>query len=135
MDDSDPIRQYVRSEHGDVLRTIDACADAVGTDPGETVGPDRDAIVEPFRAALKAAGILSRLPALLADVVDEIGHELPAPPSPAPPYVVVTSTGVLLRVTLPPGRLVIAIEPFDVTRDATSPYRRRASLGLDVRIE
>lgn len=139
MDDVSPspdrIKRYVRTEYRDVLRAIDACADAVASDNGGPVGPNRETIVEPFRDALEESGVLGELPTVLADVVDATGHELPAPPAAAPPYVVVTSTGVLLRATLPPGRLVIAIEPFAVSRDETPPYRRRATLGVDVRVE
>lgn len=131
----DRIRRYVRTEYADVLGTIDACADAVSSDCGEPLGRKRTAIVEPFRSALEDSDVLAELPAVLADVVDEIDHDLPAPPAPAPPYVVVTSTGVLLRATLPPGRLVIAIEPFAVSRDDTPTYRRRPTLGVDVRLE
>lgn len=139
MDDPSPspdrIRRYLRTEYDDVLRTIDACADAVASDGGQPLGREREAIVEPFRSALEASDVLAALPRVLADVVDEIDHDLPAPPAPAPPYVVVTSTGVLLRATLPPGRLVIAIEPFAVSRDDTPLYRRRPTLGVDVRVE
>lgn len=139
MDDRSPspdrIRRYVRTEYADVLRTIDACADAVSSDRGEPLGRKREAIVEPFRSALEASGVLAELPGVLAAVVAETGHDLPAPPAAAPPYVVVTSTGVLLRATLPPGRLVIAIEPFAVSRDETPTYRRRPTLGVDVRVE
>lgn len=131
----DRIRRYVRSVHGNVLRAITDAADEVAPEPGEQIGSDRGAVVEPFRTALDESGVLPTLPTVLADVVDETGHELPASPAPAPPYVVVTSTGVLLRATLPPGRLVLAIQPFAVSRDSTPTYRRRDELRLDVRIE
>ncbi|MFC3958218.1 hypothetical protein [Halovivax cerinus] len=73
---------------------------------------------------------------VLTDLVDALGHELSAPVVPAPPYVVVTSTGVVLRATLPAGRLVIALEPFTIERDASATdaptYRRRTDLATEV---
>lgn len=129
------IRRYVRSEHGDVLRAIRDAADGVAPEPGAAVGSDREAVVEPFRAALEESDVLSTLPGVLSDVVDETSHELPASPAAAPPYVVVTSTGVVLRVALPPGRLVVAMEPFAVSRGSPPTYYRREGLALDVRVE
>lgn len=131
----DRIRRYVRSEHGAVLRAIRDAADGIAPERGAPIGSDREAVVEPFRAALEESGVLSTLPGVLSDVVDETSHELPASPAPAPPYVVVASTGVVLRVTLPPGRLVVAIEPFAVSGGSPRTYYRRDGLAVDVRVE
>lgn len=132
VDVTDRVCEHVRSEYPELLGTIGDCADAVASTWEGPAVSDRSAVVEPFRSGLEARDVPARLPDVLVDVVDGVGHELPARPVSAPPYVVVTSTGVLLRATLPPGRLVIAIEPFAVTRDTSPRYRRRDDVSLDV---
>jgi len=39
-----------------------------------------------------------------------------------------------LRATIAPGRLIVAIEPFEVTGRSSATYRRRGQPTLDVRI-
>ena len=54
---------------------------------------------------------------VLAAAVDAAGYTLPATPVPAPPYVVVTSTGPVLRGTVDDGRLLVGIDCFEVVRE------------------
>ncbi|MFD1566500.1 hypothetical protein ACFSAU_03260, partial [Halolamina litorea] len=61
--------------------------------------------------------VLRSLPRVLAAAVEAAGDRLPARPVPAPPYVVLTSTGPVLRGTVDGGRYVIRIDCFDVVRD------------------
>lgn len=70
----------------------------------------------PLRSALADAGVLDRCPAVLAALVDAAGFELPFEPAAAPPYVVVTSEGLLLRATVATGRLVVAVRAVEVRR-------------------
>jgi hypothetical protein len=110
-------RRRILDRHGAVVDRVDECAaDVAATWEGDTV-TDRSRVVDPFERRLRDAGVLSLLPAALADAVDAAGYDLAAEPVAAPPYVVVTSTGPVLRATVADGRLVVAFRPFEVVRD------------------
>lgn len=141
---AESVCSYIETEHASVLDAVGECADAVaatwpssstgndssgvaveetakrpeGTgDPEPTHGTtDRDRVVPPLRALLADRSLLDALPGVLAESVAAAGYDLPAVPVPAPPYVAVTSVGPVLRATLPPGRLVVTLRVFDVTR-------------------
>lgn len=136
---SNPVRdarRRIRTEHAPVVDGIDDCADRVVDRWDTDLATDRDAVVGGLRSALEAADLLERLPAVLADAVDATGCELPAQPIPAPPYVVVTSRGPLLRATIDPGRLVIRFDAFEIVRsDRRACYRRRDGVDLVVELE
>ncbi|ELZ35016.1 hypothetical protein C474_01607 [Halogeometricum pallidum JCM 14848] len=145
----DRVERRLSAEHSDVLDGLSTCADAVATEwngggddhtPGETSSAhsprttDRDAVVPAFQRALDAAGLLAHLPRVLSDLVTAAGRPMPAPPVAAPPYVVVTSEGVLLRASLGDGRLVVSLRVFDIDRAAVETgYVRRD--GVDARVE
>ena len=122
-----------------MIAEIDRCADAVAAPWDTARTTDSEAVTDGLRAALEATGTLERLPAVLADAVDATGCELRATPVPAPPYVVVTSRGPMLRATIDPGRLVIRFDVFDVVRDpepGRSPsYRRRDGVRVTLALE
>ncbi|WP_255190661.1 hypothetical protein [Natronobeatus ordinarius] len=128
-------RRRIADEHQDVIAGIDACADAVAHRWEEDSTGDRAAVVEPLRTCLDARGLLARLPSVLAAAVEATGHDLAAPPVAAPPYVVVTSQGPVLRATIDPGRLVIRLEAFTVVRESESSYRRLEGTQLAVSLE
>jgi hypothetical protein len=132
VSDTETVRSYLHREHGDLLATVEQCADAVAARwDGETTS-DRSAVVPPLRAALRESGVAERLPGLLTGAVSAVGGELRAPPVAAPPYVVVTSVGPVLRATLTDRRLVVTIGVFTVRRDAEGPrYARRPDGGAD----
>ncbi len=132
-------RRRIQTEHASVIDGIDACADAIA-DPWDTARTtDSRAVADGLRRTLEETGILAALPGLLADAVDATGHDLRATPVPAPPYVVVTSRGPVLRATIDPGRLVIRFDAFEVIRDPdpTQPpaYRRRDGVAVTVSLE
>ena len=128
-------RRRIADEHQDVITGVDACAAAVSHRwEGDSTG-DRAAVVEPLRSCLDARGLLARLPSVLADAVEATGHALAAPPVAAPPYVVVTSQGPVLRATIDPGRLVIRFEVFTVVRGSEPSYRRLEGTRLAVSLE
>lgn len=151
------VRAHLREEHADVLAGVEWCADAVvagwddqpaAPDDRPATAPeghpatapddrpattDRDAVVGPLRAALQRAGLLDRFPVVLTDSVRAAGFSLPASPVPAPPYVVVTSRGPVLRATVDAGRLVVTFEVFTVERGETVRYVRTTDDPLDVR--
>lgn len=117
MLDSDSARAYVRTEHSDVVAAIEACADAVAESwAGETTD-DASLVADRMEACLSEHGVLDALPDVLVGAVEAAGGEIQAAPVAAPPYVVVTSRGPLLRATLPGGRLVVRFEAFCVTDD------------------
>ncbi|GAA0218407.1 hypothetical protein [Halobaculum roseum] len=136
-DPADAVRERLLSEHGPLFDAVDAVADAVAgrwDDPGHGDTPrtaDRDAVVPALRGALEAADVLDYLPAMLATGANALGVDLPASPVPAPPYLVVTATGPVVRATLPDrGRLVITVRVFDVDRSGASPRYRRLDRGV-----
>lgn len=133
------VRRRIHDDYAGVVAEIDRCADAVA-DAREAVEPnDREPPRDGLRAALEATGVLATLPEVLAAAVDAAGEELRARPVPAPPYVVVTSRGPMLRATIDSGRLVIRFDVFEVDREtpAGSPptYRRLEGVRLTVSLE
>jgi len=104
---ADRVRAYLLAEHHEYLAAVLARAD-------ELDGPDADALA----ASLDAAGLLDRAPAVLEGSVAAAGRSLPHDPVAAPPYVVVTTAGLVLRATLAGGRLVVTLVAFEYDRDA-----------------
>lgn len=141
--DADPtetVRERLLADHGEVLDAVGSCADAVAERWDGDATTDRDAVVPAMRDALAAAGVSERLPDLLLTGADALGAALPASPVPAPPYLVVTATGPVVRATLPDvGRLVVSVDAFEIDRSGDSPrYRRRRgnagdALSVDLR--
>ncbi|QSW98670.1 hypothetical protein [Haloterrigena alkaliphila] len=132
-------RRRIRAEHVGVLEEIDRCADRVA-EPWDTARTtDPDAVADGLRATFAETGLLERLPLVLSDVVAATGHELPVEPVAAPPYVVVTSRGPVLRATIDPGRLVLRFDVFDIVRDAEPgkppAYRRGNGVELGISLE
>ncbi|QLG47492.1 hypothetical protein [Natrinema halophilum] len=132
-------RRHIQAEHASVVDGIDACADAI-IEPWDTARTtNREAIVGGLHRSLEESGILGALPGVLVDVVSATDSQLRANPVPAPPYVVVTSRGPVLRATIDPGRLVIRFDAFDVVRDSDPgkppAYRRRDGVRLTVSLE
>lgn len=130
------VRRRIQTEHGQVVSAIDDCANCVASPWDTSRTTNREAVIDPFRTALAERDLLEQLARVLADVVDAAGYDLPETPVPAPPYVVVTSRGPLLRATIGPGRLVIRFDAFEVIRDSTpngaATYRRRDGVSVDV---
>lgn len=131
----------LRRTHGEVLETIGDCADATAagfetTREGRPATTDPDRITGPLRASLDRAGVLDALPAVLSDLVAAAGAALTAPPVAAPPYVVVTSRGPVLRATLPTGRLVVSVRVFEPRRtDAGVHYVRCDRVDGDIPVD
>lgn len=132
---ADVARERVLNRHGAVVDGIDACADAISSPWTDESTAVRGAVTEPFRACLETTGLLARLPSVLEDAVEATGHGLAAPPVAAPPYVVVTSRGPILRATIDPGRLVLRFEAFDVVRESEPRYRRLEETRVTVSLE
>lgn len=112
---ADAVREYVLAEHREVVETTLACVDRVAADL--ELPADRAAVVPALDRELEAAGAKAECVDLLREVVPTTGFELLAEPVAAPPYLVVTGRGVLLRVTVEAGRLVILLRGFEVDRE------------------
>ena len=113
--------------HRDCVDETIACGDAVADRWEQSWTTDRSALVPPLESELSQRGMLEHYPIILSDLVTEAGHDLPAQPVAAPPYIVVTSTGPLLRATLADGRLLVAFRLFDVEHGDETRYVRRGS--------
>lgn len=117
------IASYVERTHGDTVAAVGECAASVCAAWDGTEVDDPRAVKRPLQAVLEHTNTLEELATVLEDVLAQLGHDPPAAIVPSPPYVVVTSTGPVLRTTLPDGRLVISFDVFSVT--AAGTYRRR----------
>lgn len=103
------VETHVSESFADVLRDLeDAVAGATASWPTDGVD-DADRVRADLRSALQLSGVRDRLPRVLATTVAELDASMPVSPVAAPPYVVVTSEGVLLRATLADARLVITL--------------------------
>ena len=129
------VRVHLLDAHTGLLDTVLACADGVADSWDGDATTDRVAVVEPFERRLDRAGVLDRLPAVLAEAVDALGAELPAQPVAAPPYVAITSVGPVLRATLDAGRLVVTIHAFGIERDPTRYVRGPADPNVALAVE
>lgn len=118
------VREYLHSEGRETILATLRCADRVAKRWGGDSTTSRNAVVGPLSRELRETGLLSRFPDLLSAAVAAAGFSLPARPVPAPPYVVVTSRGPVLRATLTEGRLVISFCLFDVIRGGETRYVR-----------
>lgn len=131
MIDPDAARRHLLAERTPLIRRIVDCADAVaaawdGERDGSPATDDRAAVRAPLERTLDRAGVPSELATVLQESVAVAGGELPAEPAAAPPYVAVSSTGPVLRATLPDGRFVVRFEVVDVAdgryvRSGTDP--------------
>lgn len=115
--DTDAAREHLLTDRRSVVEATLRCADAVASSWGEKWTTDREEVVGPLRAALSEAGLLGIYPAVLAECVAAAGGKLRAEPVAAPPYVVVTARGPVLRATLSPDRIVVTVGVFEVTRE------------------
>jgi hypothetical protein len=120
-------REYILQSHSETVETVLQCADGVAETWDRDDTTDPQSVVGPLRASLEAAGAWERLPDVLAGAVRATDHSLSATPVAAPPYVIATSRGPMLRATLEDGRLVILLQTFDVEQGPPTKYVRGAS--------
>ena len=88
---------------------------------------DSERVVSPYRTTLDRAGVLADAPAVLRECVEAAGEQLSADPVAAPPYVVVTSEGLLLRATLG-ERLLVRVRVFGLARKVKHQINRLITL-------
>ena len=135
MLDTDAAREHLLGERRPLVEGVLACADRVADDWPDGGTTDRTAVVDPFESLLGASGLLETFPAVLAGCVEAAGASLSARPVAAPPYVVVTSAGVLLRATLDAGRLVVTLRAFEVDRSGERPRYVRGPTDPESAVE
>ena len=117
-------RERILTEHRATVTGVLQCADDVAATWDGDAATGRSDVVDPLSQRLHEADLLARLPGLLSDAVAATDHPLAASPVTAPPYVVVTSRGPVLRGTTDAGRLVVVVRAFDVERGDTLRYVR-----------
>lgn len=118
MGDPAAAARRVRTDHAALVATVDAAADRVDT--GSTDSP-----ATPLERELRDTGFYDRAPAAIEDAAAAAGLDLAADPVGAPPYVVVASTGPLLRGPAADCRLVVSLQTFEVRRRDGGRYERR----------
>lgn len=133
MVDEELLTQELWENHGKLFAAVDSCADRVVAEWAGELVEDRQAIVEPLEAALERHGVWRRLPAVLETAVTVLDLELVASPVPAPPYVVVSSRGPVLRGTTTASRVVMTLTVFELL-DTGDEYRRTDGLTVDVEL-
>jgi len=120
--DADALQERLRGAHGETLaratRRLASAADAVET-PAE-----RATAAAAVERAVGGDGLGEALVGAVADAVTAGGTALPAEPVAAPPYLVPTARGVLVRVTTDDGRAVVLLGAFALAEDG-----RYAALG------
>lgn len=122
VEDPEPVvESYVREAFPDVVAALqDAVAGATTNWPPDGI-TDPDRVRADLQTAVQSSGVRERLPQVLSAVVDELGASMRASPVAAPPYVVVTSEGVLLRATIDDTRLVIQFQVVERTAGRYQP--------------
>ena len=131
MPDAAAVRADLLKSHREPFERALACADAVAAGWDGDATTDRGAVVPPYRAALGEAGLREPLVGALAAAVAATDHDLAADPVAAPPYLVVTGQGVVLRGPLSAaGRLVATLRAFTV-----APYRRGPDLPAALEVD
>lgn len=110
----------LRGEHAESITRVWDAADAVAERWDGDATTEREAVVAPLERRLRADGTLAALLELFSTATEELETSPAADPVPAPPYLVVTATGPMLRATLPDReeRLVVELRAFRVVRDA-----------------
>lgn len=122
--DIDAARRVLLADYSETIESVIQCADAVASRWDDPATAERATVTEAMTAELRCRDLLPSLVDLLVEAVAAAGCELQATPVPASPYVVVPSTGPVLRATVENGRIVVALRVFAVSVDATPRYQR-----------
>lgn len=108
------VGDYLRDERPTLLTAVADAADAVANrrSAGDSA-TEGDAVSDELERELRSRGVFGEFPEALAGCVAAAGRTLRATPVAAPPYVVCTSAGPVLRATLSDGRLVVTLRVFE----------------------
>lgn len=130
--DPEAARECVATEHANVVAGVGACADAVADTWAEPSTSDGTALAAALESCLAESETLDALPDVLATAVRAAGGTLSAEPVAGPPYVAVTSRGLVLRATLDEGRLVVELRAFRLTDG--NRYERRDGVAVEAAV-
>lgn len=111
------ISAYLLNDYPRLIRTVLTCADATAAsrpDGFSVADGPADLLCE----RLERSDVIKQLPSVLAGAVNQLNSSLTTEPVAAPPYVVVTNVGPVMRATVDDRRLVITIEAFHIERNS-----------------
>lgn len=111
--DATTLRARLLEDHGE---TVEAAAVALAGATGQVRTPaDRETAAATVERVVEGEGLGAALVGAVADAVTATGATLPAEPVAAPPYLVPTARGVLVRMTTDDGRAVVLVRAFALT--------------------
>ena len=114
------VRSRILETHQTTIEEVVNAGQTVADSWPDSTITDATVIKMPLEHVLRRAGLTDQLIALLGDAIRSTGKATSAHPVPAPPYLVVTSTGPICRATLSADkRLVIELVLFAVDRNPT----------------
>ncbi|SFG33108.1 hypothetical protein SAMN04488063_1704 [Halopelagius inordinatus] len=130
------VADFLREERPTLLAAVADAADAVADRRSATDSTaDGGDVADELERELRSRGVFEAFPDALAGCVAAAGRTLRATPVAAPPYVVSTSSGPVLRATLSDGRLVVTLRVFEVERGESAPrYVRVGGDGVGVAV-
>ena len=126
----DAAREHVRDAHRETVAAVLERADEAAATLDEPAS--RGAVVAAMESAVDD-DLRDALVDLLRGAVDATGRGLPAEPVPAPPYLVSTARGPLVRATVDDGRLVVLLRAFE--RDGAAGGYVRAGTNPSEAVE
>jgi hypothetical protein len=108
-------RQQILSEHSETVTAVIETAERVATAIDDWPVFDPKQIRLPLERLLEDRGLLEPLLGVLQTSASALDAEIRGQPVASPPYLAVTSTGVVCRATLSDGRrLVVELMLFEV---------------------
>ncbi len=130
MDSAERVHQHLLTTHGDLVETVLACADVVAADVDQPA--DRRVVTASLEMALREADAFPRFADAIHTTAEALEFDLPAEPVAAPPYVVVTARGPMLRATVDEGRLVVLFRAFERTPEGYVRVDRTPASTVEV---
>jgi hypothetical protein len=117
--DPSGVAARLRDQHPETLAAVATCQRQAAAELDHPTA--RSAVVARQDAALRDADLLEPLVGVLESGMAAAGADPEADPVPAPPYVVVTGRGPLLRATAGGERLVVLLRGFERVSDGYAP--------------
>lgn len=128
--DATAARRHLLEEHEATLEAVSECLDAVAD--SLDLPADRATVVGRQRTAFERADIVDPLVDLLDSALAATGAKPEAPIVAAPPYLVFTGRGPMLRATVDGTRLVVLLQRFEL--DGERQYVATDEFRVDVAV-
>lgn len=128
--DAAAVRRHLQAAHQPTLDAVAECLDAVAE--SLDLPASRAAVVARQDRALESGDLKDPLVGLLESALGASGAEPEAPIVAAPPYLVVTGRGPMLRATAGGERLVVLLQGFEL--DGNSRYLATDEFRVDVTV-